>query len=156
MTALVTTEELADRLPFTMDADEVREAAGALEDLSDDARHYGKEVWSEPDKAPRQVKNLILRAAVRHMKNFDGYTQSRAGDEAVSWTDRGEDAGSAYFTEREIKMLRAMAGNVRSGFHSVGMVAYGSTRLRPRALDGLVRDEGSSEPIQMFNDESPW
>lgn len=138
-TALITTEELTGRLPFEMDADETREAEGALEDLSDDARFYGKVQWATPATTPRQVKNLVLRAAARHMKNYDGFTQSRAGDESLSWTDRGEDAGSAYFTEREIKILRQMSGNQRNGFHSVAVTAWGNS---PRVdASNLVRDE---------------
>jgi hypothetical protein len=140
METLVTPEELEAKVPFVMDDDEKREAALALDTLSDDARFYGKATWSDASKTPRQVINLIMRAASRHMKNYDGYVQSRAGDESLSWTDRGEDAGSAYFTKREIAVLREMAGNRRSGFHTVGLVAYGETRNHLRRED-LVRDE---------------
>lgn len=153
MEPLATLEELAARLPFVMDEDEEREAAGALEDLSDDARTYGKPTWETIARTPQQVRNLILRAAARHMKNPDGYTQSRAGDESVSWTDRGEAAGSATFTDREVKVLRQLAGNTRNGFHSVGIYAYGR---KPASAVGLVGDAGSSEPIQMFATEEPW
>lgn len=152
MEALVTIEELTPKLPFTMDADEAREAEGALEYLSDDARLYGRRTWATPATTPRQVKNLILRACVRHMKNYEGYTQSRAGDESVSWTDRGEAAGAAYFTEREIRALKTIAGN--SAFYSVNAVAHGKS---DRYIEGLVPDEGSNEPIQMFaSDGDPW
>ena len=152
MEALVTIEQLAARLPFVMDADELREGSGALDDLSDDARTYGKLSWTIQATTPRQVRNLILRAAVRHMKNPDGFTQSRAGDETLGWTDRGEDAGAAYFTDREIKMLRLLNG--KSTFHSVDTTAWGPTRTRQ---EGLVPDEGSNEPIQMFSsDNEPW
>lgn len=151
--ALVSIEELQARLSFTMDPDDEREATGALEDLSDAARYYGLDTWTIPARAPRTVKNLITRAAVRHMKNYEGYTSSRAGDEAVAWTDRGEDAGSATFTETEKKLLRGHGGNRNSGLHSVQQVAYGSG---PPTVVGLVLDEGSNEPIQMFASEDPW
>lgn len=153
MTALVTLEQLAARMPFVMNDDEEREAVGVLDDLSDDARTFGKITWTTPERTPQQVKNLILRAAVRHMKNPEGFVQSRAGDEQVTWTDRGEGSGSAEFTEREVKALRLMAGNQGAGLFSVGTYAWGRI---PRAPLGLVPDEGSNEPIQMFNDGSPW
>lgn len=144
--ALVTPEQLAAKIPFVMDEDERREAAGALESLSDDARYYGKAQWTTQSVAPRQVVNLIIRAAVRHMKNYDGYVQSRAGDEALTWTDRGENAGSAYFTKSEIAMLRDMGGNQRSGFHTVPLVAYGETRRRAgrHRPEDFVRDDFGS------------
>lgn len=106
--ALASVEDVQGRLPFTLSDDEEKEAEGALNDLSDDARHYGSNLWASPTACPRQVKNLVIRAAARHMKNYEGFVSSRAGDEAVAWTDRGEDAGSATFTKREQKMLREM------------------------------------------------
>ena len=146
--ALVSVDELAFRLPFVMDEDEIREAEGALEDLSDDARFYGKVNWATPETTPRQVRNLVLRAAARHMKNYDGFTQSRAGDESLSWTDRGEDAGSAYFTEREIKTLRQMSGNQRNGFHSVSVTGWGNP-TRPADSSLLIRD-GDGFPLPVY------
>lgn len=136
MTALATTEELALRLPFVMDTDEEREATGALDDLSDDARIYGRGTWGDTVACPDEVKNLVLRAAARHMKNYDGFTSSRAGDENVYWTDRGHEAGSAYFTEREIKKLKALAGS-RAGFHSVAASAWGTPDRRTYPDDGF-------------------
>lgn len=145
--ALVTTTELAERLPFVMDADELREATGALEDLSDDARLYGSELWLTPTSAPRQVKSLVMRAAARHMKNYDGFVSSRAGDEAVAWTDRGEGAGSAYFTEKEIKALRAMAH--RTGLSSAPTTPW---RTRSQPADEFVptSDTGSTKPFPFY------
>jgi hypothetical protein len=137
MAALATPEELADRLPFVMDADEIREAVGALEDLSDDARFHGKTTWTDPATIPTEVKNLILRAASRHMKNYDGFTGSRAGDEDVNWTDRGENAGSAYFLPVEIKKLKALAGNRNSGFYTSSISAWGSADRRLHTDDGF-------------------
>jgi hypothetical protein len=136
MEALATVEQLADRLPFVMDAGEIREAQGALEDLSDDARHLGKQSWGDAATAPSEVVRLVLRAASRHMKNYDGFTQSRAGDETVAWNDKGEEAGAAYFTEAEKKKLKALAGN-HSGFHSVSAAAWGSPTRSLRVEDNL-------------------
>lgn len=148
--ALVTVEELAARLPFVMDEDEKREAVGALEDLSDDARSYGRATWTTPATAPRQVKNMIRRAAGRHMKNYDGFTTSRAGDESVGWTDRGEQSGSAYFTAAEIKMLRGLSG--RGGFTSVPLSGYQDTR----GAVGYVPAAGGGDPFPMFASDEPW
>ncbi len=151
MEPLATIEELAARLPFVMDEDEEREAMGALEDLSDDARHYGKSSWTEPATTPPQVSRLVLKAAARHMKNPDGYTQSRAGDETLAWDEKGEEAGAAYFIPREIDQLRRLAGITK--IFSVPMVAWG-TKCRHR--EGLVPTEGGS-PFPLFNsDEHPW
>ena len=162
MTALVSVEELSDRLPFEMDSDEEREATGALDDLSDDARYYGSESWETPETAPHQVKNLILKAAVRHMKNYEGYTQSRAGDETVGWTDRGHESGSAYFTESEQKRLAAYAN--RSTLHSVSVSSWG-TKTPPEGfvpVDDAVYDAAGNrisggKPFPLYtSDTSPW
>jgi hypothetical protein len=152
MAALASVEELAARLPFVMDADEVREAEGALEDLSDDARHYGKASWLDPAKVPAEVKNLITRAASRHMKNYDGFTGSRAGDEDVNWVNRGEDAGSAYFTEREIKKLKALGGNQHSGFYSTSVAAWGSYDRNPQHVLYPRDEDGFRMPIPSEDD----
>ncbi|TCC19959.1 hypothetical protein [Kribbella sindirgiensis] len=112
MEPLAAIEELRDRLPFQMDEDEERDALGALEYLSDEARHYGSESWKTPLVTPPQVCRLVLRAAVRYMKNPDGFSQSRAGDETVAWSNTdGEDAGTPHFTDREIGMLKKISGS---------------------------------------------
>ena len=107
---LATLEALADRLEWTLSDDEQRLAVGALAELSDDARFYGKASWTSASTTPTLVRNLVLKAAARFMRNPDGFVQSRAGDEAVAWGDRGPEAGAAHFTDREIKMLRTIAG----------------------------------------------
>lgn len=155
METLVTIEELRARVPFVMDEDEEREASGALDDLSDDARMYGKSSWLTATGTPRQVKNLILRAAVRHMKNHEGFTQSRAGDETLAWTDRGEDAGSAYFTDREIKALRTLAGG--STLHSANTTAYGPMRTREAHTVPVAPQPFTEKPFPYFADGTePW
>lgn len=151
--ALVTIEELAPRLPFVMDANEEREARGALEDLSFDAQSLGSPAWV-PEALPQSVRNLVLRAAARHMKNYEGYTVSRAGDESVQWSDGGESAGTATFTEDEKKMLRVMGG--RTPFiGGVGVVAWGKAD-RPTYPDGLV-PAAQGKGLPMFADgQEPW
>lgn len=137
-----------------MDDNEKREATGALEVLSDDARAYGKSTWINATVTPREVKNLILKAAVRHMKNPEGFIQSRAGDETVTFTDRGEQAGGAYFTDREITQLRGIARTV--AFWSVPANGF-PRHLYPTEIPGYVPVSPPGEPFPMFSDqEEPW
>lgn len=125
-TALVGLDELSPRLPFTLSDEEKREAQGALDDLSFDALSYGSPTWS-PASVPQAVKNLILRAAARHLKNYEGYTASRAGDEQVTWAEQ-DSPGQATFSDEEKSMLRTMGG--RTPFiGGVGQVAWGSGRV---------------------------
>ena len=124
---IATVDELQARLDWTLDDGELGVASGALDDLSDDARYYGSDAW-DSTTAPRQVKSLVLRAAARFIRNPDGYTQSRAGDETLAWGDRGEDAGTAVFTAKEQQILANLAGKSAGGFYSVPVVAWGPTR----------------------------
>lgn len=155
--ALAAVSELAERLPFVMSTDDAREAVGALEDLSDEARHYGSSDWTTPEDCPREVKNLVLKAAGRHMKNYEGYTVSAAGDERVGWSDRKtnpDEDGSATFSPAERTRLGDLAGNRQPDFQSVGMFAY--QRKTNRRQEGLVPD-ASGYMFPMFsNDEDPW
>lgn len=123
---IATLEELQARLDWQLDTGEQAVAKGALEDLSDDARFYGSQRWDELT-APRQVRSLVLRAAARYMRNPDGFVQSRAGDETIIWSDNGEEAGTARFTENERKILGALAGRGQ-GIVSVGITAHGPVR----------------------------
>lgn len=145
--------ELQGRLEWEMDADEERIAQGALDDLSADATFYGNPRWTEVT-VPPYIKTLVLKAAQRYMRNPDGYEQSRAGDETVAWGQRSDtDAGSAYFSEKEIAAIKAL---VRPRvFGSVNVQAYG-TRLTSASV-GLVPAQGGGDPIHMFSsDTEPW
>lgn len=140
---IATLTELQERLEWTLDAGETGIATGALEDLSEDARFYGSQRWDSVT-APRQVKSLVLRAAARFMRNPDGFTQSRAGDETVAWGDRGDSAGTAEFSGKEQKMLAALSGR-GTGLISVGVTAYDpGTRSAPRYINPMVKDDYSS------------
>ena len=152
MEPFVTLIELKARLDWVLDSDEEREAESALEELSDDARHYGRN-WLDAATAPRQVFNLVLKAAKRHLRNPDGYTQSRAGDETLAWTDRGEQAGSAYFTRPEIKMLQRL-GNTT--IVSVPVTAWGRMK---QSAPGYVPVAGyvGEKSFPYYADENePW
>ncbi|GGU77162.1 hypothetical protein GCM10010211_48840 [Streptomyces albospinus] len=149
--AYATLDELKGRLDWELDEDELRIASAALEDASDLAVTYGRE-WPEAT-APRLVKTLVLKSAARYMRNPNGYTQSRAGDETLAWSDIGRDAGSIYFTREEIRLLEELAGR-RRGLSSVPVSAWG-TRLRP-GRSSVPVDYGG-DPFPLFADKaSPW
>lgn len=143
--------ELTARLDFTLDVEQTRDATDALEYLSELARHHGKP-WLDAASAPRLVKNLVIAAAKRYLRNPDGYTQSRAGDETLAWTDRGHDAGTPYFTDREVKMLETIGG--RSGIISVPTFAWRASAATPT---GFVPIDGSTEkPFPLFESGTSW
>jgi len=152
---LVDIADLTARLPFVLDADETREAEGALADLSFDAQAIGSANWTTIENTPQSVKNLILRAAARHMKNYEGYTQSRAGDETVQWAEQ-DTPGTATFTRDEKQMLKQMGGKMPF-IGGVNVVAYGT---KPVSKTGYVpvayapNTTGSEFPY--WYDGSPW
>lgn len=152
MEPLATLQELTGRLDWTLDADELRIAAGALEDASDLARGYGRD-WNA-ETAPRLVRTLVLKACRRYMNNPNGYTQSRAGDETLGWNDAaGQDAGTVYFTADEQKLLKGLAGKA-SGLTSVPVTAWGPHRPRPI---GWVPVADGGKPFPLFPDDGgPW
>ena len=152
MEPFATLDELTGRLDWTLDADELRIAATALEDASDLARGYGRD-W-DAATAPRLVRTLVLKACKRYMPNPNGYTQSRAGDETLGWNDAaGENAGTVYFTADEQKLLKGLAGKA-PGLVSAPITAWGPQRKRPV---GLVPVEGGQKPFPLYADEvDPW
>ncbi|MFI5861815.1 hypothetical protein [Streptomyces sp. NPDC051546] len=146
--------ELKDRLDWDLDPDELRIAAGALEDASDLAATYGRD-WPEAS-LPRLVRTLVLKAAARYMRNPNGYTQSRAGDETLAWSDaHGRDAGSVYFTREEIRLLEELAGRKR-GITSVAVSAWGTKPQRAEASGLVPVDYSPAAPFPLFGDEGPW
>ncbi|AVE00393.1 head-to-tail adaptor [Streptomyces phage OzzyJ] len=142
--AYATLDELKGRLDWTLDPDEERIAAGALEDASDLAAHYGRS-WAD-DAAPRLVRTLVLKASARYMRNPGGYTQSRAGDETLGWSDAaGENAGTVYFTDEEQKLLASLGGK-SPGIYTVEVTAWNS-RIRPSTGYVPVDNGGSDYPF---------
>ncbi len=155
MEPFATLEELKNRLDWTLDADEERDAEGALEDASDLARGYGRD-WPDAATAPRLVRTLVLKACKRYMKNPDGYVQSRAGDETLVWNDdAGENAGTVYFTAEEQKLLAGLGGKAPT-ITSVGISAWG-TKLPAIGGDGLVPVDYGGDPFPLYDDPvNPW
>lgn len=147
-----TLTELQDRLEWDLDSGEQKVAAFALESLSDDARTFGREDWPEAPAAPRQVRNIVLKAAARYMRNPDGYITSRAGDETVTFTDRGHGSGSPEFTRDEIRQIQRLAG--QRGLVSV-LIVHGSDKTTER--EGLVPVDYGGKKFPLYSsDESPW
>ncbi|UZJ23711.1 hypothetical protein RHODO2019_10875 [Rhodococcus antarcticus] len=122
---LASLDELTARLDWKLDEDEIAAAPGYLEEASDLARMYGSP-WPDPDTAPRLVKSLVIASVRRFMRNPEGYTQSRAGDETLAWSDLGHEAGSIYFNEREIKLLKGLSN--RSTITTAPTVAWGPVK----------------------------
>ncbi len=145
MEPFATLEELQNRLDWTLDDGEERVAESALEDASDLARAYGRD-W-EADTAPRLIRMLVLKSVARYMKNYQGYTLSKAGDESVSWSDKaGENMGTVYFTREERKMIEGLAGK-RTALLSVPVVAWNA---KAGIDDGTRPVEGGGKNFPMY------
>lgn len=158
MESYATIDDLRGRLDWALDADEDRIARSALEDASDLARGYGRD-W-ESATAPRLVRTLVLKAVARYLRNPDGFTQSRAGDETLAWNDAaGPDAGTVHFTNQEQKLLKALAGN-GPRLVSAPISAWGPQRKHPahmRPSPGMVAVEGGERPFPLYACEDwPW
>jgi len=135
-------------LDWTLDTLEEGVATGALEDLSADARYYGKP-WAI-DAVPDGVKSMVLRAAARFMRNVDGFIQSRAGDESVSWAE-AETLGTAEFTDDEQKRLSRLAKANALGFGTISTFAW-QTKDAPEDIWVPVQGRGIDLPLYAAED----
>lgn len=137
MTAYADLHELEDRLEWDLTDEEKRVAQSALDDLSVDAAHHGRE-WTRAN-VPALVKRVVLAATTRYLRNLEGVVQSRAGDETLVY---GEDklAGSAHFTTDEVKAIIAVAMGYNAGIGSIQMtVDKPKPRSARRVIDGMGR-----------------
>ncbi|MFJ1932623.1 hypothetical protein ACIOGZ_08085 [Kitasatospora sp. NPDC088160] len=151
--AYATLDDLKGRLDWDLDEDELRIAKAALEDASDLAAEYGRD-WPQ-DRVPRLVRTLVLKAVTRYLRNPHGYTQSRAGDETLTWSDIGRDAGTIHFTREEIRLLAELAGR-RPGLTSVVVSAW-SSKIRPGAAGTVPVDYAGGDRFPLFaDDRGPW
>ena len=151
--AYASLDDLRQRLDFDMDEAQERLALAALDDASEEARQYGRD-WS-PETVPRLVRTIVLKACVRYLRNPDGYTSSRAGDETLTWSDRGDpNAGALSFTRDEIALLRELAGR-STGLTSASVFAW-SPRQHRRG-SGHVPVDGGGDPFPLFpGEDGPW
>lgn len=142
--------DLEDRLDFDLNDAQQRMAVAALEDASHMARHYSGLDW--PDQgAPAIARTIVLNVVARYMRNPDGYTQSRAGDESVSWSDGdGSDRPTLRFTDQEQSILSKLGRPV--GFGSIGTYAWTNRPAKPDTL--YVAVEGRSS-FPMFSGSDP-
>lgn len=153
--AFADVSDVEDRLDFTLSEAEQRMTLAALEDASVLARGYAGQNW--PDHAaPKHVVTIVLNVVARYMRNPDGYTTSRAGDETVTWSDlRGKAA--LHFTDDEKEELAGYSpwGTV-GGIGSIGVYAHrkGSSRL----FDEYVPAAGFPSPhwFPLISRDDAW
>lgn len=159
MTALATVAEIEARIDWVLDDGERRLAQAALDDLSVDARHYTGLPIATPEDCPPLVRSLILRATERFLRNPEGASQSRAGDETLMWDNRKDDrGGSAHFTETEIADLRAVNasnGSALGSFGTFGVFAWTNAEA-PRDLTVLPDHGDEPFPWIAAEDEVWW
>jgi len=145
-----TWEDVQRRVDFDLDEQERIAVSSALEDMSDEARFHAGQEWPNPELAPRQVRRIVVRAVARWAENMNGYVTSRAGDETLTWTDLGPEAGQPEFTKKEVKMLKALGeGRTGSFVGTVSLVAY--SPLSYDRWDGTLPVQGSTKPFPFFN-----
>lgn len=123
-------EDLQDRLDFELDEAQTRMAMAALEDASELARSYAGVNWQD-HLAPRIVQVTVLNVAARYMRNPDGLTTSRAGDETLSWADLKGKA-SLHFTADEMALLGKFGR--RNTIGSIGTYAWRSGNSVPNGF----------------------
>jgi hypothetical protein len=139
--SLVPLAVLLNKLDRVLDEAEQRDASDALEDATELVRYHGRSTWTDVN-APRLAKKMVIRSVKRYLKNTDGYSQSRAGDETVAW----EHAESApYLTDAEQKMVAQAAG--RGSLRAVPISPWGE--LAEVAEDVYVPVSGGGKPF-------PW
>lgn len=156
MTAFVGLTDVQGRLDFTLGAQEATAVTNELESLSDEARFIAGREWADPATVPNQVRNTVVKAVARWARNMNGYVMSRAGDETLQWPNVGDAAGAAEFTDKEIKLIKAV-GDGRMGqdfFGSVETYAY----IAPRSCDdGYVPvDCGGEKPFPFNQPGGGW
>jgi len=144
-------EDVQRRLDFNLDDTEKAAVEGFLEDMSDEARYHAGRDWADPSAAPNQVRTTVIKAVVRWARNMNGYIQSRAGDETLSWSDLGREAGAPEFLPKEIKLLKAI-GDGRTGAYRMGtaeLTAY--TPVNRTVDDNYVMVAGGGTKPFPFN-----
>jgi hypothetical protein len=138
---LAQVEDLADRLGRDLtDASEVRRAAAALDDASGMVRDESGRDWVD-DPAPQPLVTVVLAAALRVLRNPEGYLSQTTGPFSVT-RDRGE--LGVYLTETE----RALCRRYRpSGSGASGLWTQRVTRGDHCADTVFLRDQYGGDLI---------
>ena len=159
MASLVTIDDVKGRIDWTLSLGEELMAQAAIDDLSEDARYYGQKEWPTPADCPTRILSLILRACVRFLRNPEGASQSRAGDETLMWDNRhNEKAGSPYFTDDEIAEIKGMGGGAGGSSLAFGTLATWAWNNGTGRQDLTVGTAPGSEPMPFIaaEDEVYW
>lgn len=143
--ALTTVEAVTKRLEGEVTPDMEIMIGEYLEDASDQAIYYGEREWTEAT-CPASVKRIIANAVARFMRNPDGLSQSRAGDETMAWQDVPE-AGAVYFSPQEIERLQRIGNPRLKSFGTFGTVAHGKAPIK----GDLIWPVGNGKPIALLH-----
>ena len=145
--------DLTDRLEWELSEEESRVGEHALEDLRDEAIHHGR-AWTD-DTVPAIVRNKILAAAVRYMKNLEGVIQSRAGDETLGYPELMA-MGSAGFSTEEIKVIIQVAMGANAGLGSIQIVVNtGGPTALSEYVPTINSGGGPGYPFPFFHWSDP-
>lgn len=148
--------DLEDQLDFVLDEQAQRQATAKLQQASNMAKHYARPLgyqWPE-SRCPAIVKAIVLNVVERYMRNPDGYTQSRAGDETLAW--QGSDGkGSFYFTDEEKEVLVGLGNPYANGVYSVDTFQFSQKTI---PSDTWVPVAGMPTPtyFPLFAAEDAW
>lgn len=157
---LATVDEVKARADWTLDADEIRSATDSIKSLSIQARYYSKQDWPTRAECPDIVWDMIVSAVVRYLRNTEGASQSRAGDETLMWENRRtEKAGVAYFVDDEIAELRLMASGSGDGYTGFGVIqtyAWNNGAGRTDLTIGTTPGHGEPFPWIAKEDDLYW
>lgn len=141
--ALVTQAEIEARLEFTMSADQLRMANAAIESLSIQALHItGLPATTTDATCPKWIKQIVLGALELHIRNPEGFSFSRAGEESVGWNS-ATPRGLQFTAEQEAKLKKGTRMS-SSGISSISTVSWstGANRSHCAGCDWVTRSHG--------------
>lgn len=151
---LASIEDLKERLEWELTDDEERVAVAALSDLSVDAISHGR-AWTA-STVPQIVKRIILAAATRYLRNLEGASTSRAGDETLSYpeiyAEAAEEAGSARFSTAEVQKIIQAAMGANAGIGSIQIVVNSAASA---GRGERVPVSSGGKPFPFFHQDDP-
>lgn len=152
MEPLVTLAELRTRLDWTLEVEEEGMALAALDDASNIVRAYGLN-WTRAN-APALAKTVVAKATARYLRNPEGYSISRAGEEHVEWGRVEGSEPGVFLTQAEQKMIANLARP--SGIYTAPVFAWnGNKELKAEQQGYVPTQHGSKFPYYSL-DDSPW